>query len=161
LNRYVHGIFVCVIIITGLFGPWLSKYDESYMFKNEKTGDTETRYHIKTILSPFYISLIKDTKIENIMYFVSPGTSFSGSIILLSLIASIIKINDKWIILITFLTSFLGIIMFFLSLGAGLSIGFKTNLEWGLITTIIGIILNYSYCFFEIIQNIKPKEIHV
>lgn len=155
MKRYVYRIFVCVLIIIGLFGPWLSKYDELYMVENEKTGEFESRYHVKTILSPFYVSLIRDTKIENLIYLVSPGTSFSGSIILLSSIVSIIKSNDKWINFITFTLSFLGITIFFLSMGAGLSIGLKTNLEWGLPTTIIGIILNY---LIVIIQNINLKK---
>ena len=157
LKRYVYHILVFVLIITGLFGPWLSKFDELYMVENEKTSDLETRYHIKTILSPFYVSLIRDTKIVNIMYFVSPGTSFSGLIILLSSIVSIIKLNDKWINFFSFMFSVLGIIIFFLSMGAGLSIGFKTNLEWGLTTTIIGIILNY---LIQIMQNLRPKDIN-
>ena len=150
LKRYVYHMLAFVLIIIGLFGPWLSKYDDLYMVENEKTGDFETRYHVKTILSPFYVSMIKDTKIVNIMYFVSPGTSFSGLVILLSSIVSIIKLNNKWMNFYTFMGSLLGFVIFFLSMGAGLSIGFKTNLEWGLSTTIIGIIINY---LIQLLQN--------
>ena len=135
------GLLVCIILIIGLVGPWLSKGSQPWSAINPKTGQGELRYHRIVKLSPFHALIIEDEQIMQRIFFVSPGTTLSGIMLLSVALLSTLRFEGIWINFIQVLTAVGGVIVFFLSLGTGLAVGLRTQLEWGMIVSLIGVAL--------------------
>lgn len=149
-------IAVGFIIIVGLFGPWLSIGYDSYGVINPRTGQVEVRYHSKIVVSPFFGSIIRDDKLVRTIWFLSFGTSLAGMMLISSAALYVFRFNRTWINFLLFTISFLGFNIFFLSLGRGLSIGVKTHVGWGLIITLIGLILMFVLSILELMRDSRP-----
>jgi hypothetical protein len=85
--------------------------------------------------------IIEDEQIMQRIFFVSPGTTLSGIMLLSVALLSTLRFEGIWINFIQFLTAVGGVIVFFLSLGTGLAVGLRTQLEWGMIVSLIGVAL--------------------
>ena len=137
------GCFVTILVIIGLFGPWIIKGYNSYGWIDPLTGLGELRYHSIIVLSPFFSTLTRDGNVEVTQWFISFGTSLSGLIQISSSLLCVLKHTRKGVNFVLSTISFLGFILFFLSLGRGLSIGIRTQIGWGLISTITGILFMF------------------
>jgi len=133
------GIGVCIILILGIFNPWISKGSQPFNTINPDTGQGELRYNKIILLSPFYASIYESDQLVEQVWFVSLGTSISGILLLGSAILSTIKYERIWVNFIYFLIAVLSVIVFFMSLGTGQAVGLRTQIEWGAIVSIIGI----------------------
>jgi len=155
MNKKLILLIFELIVIIGVFGPWLSVCLKTEIVKNSITGKIETYCVEKSVLSPFYASLIKKGEIIDILWFISFNTLCSGSLILLGMTLFCFKYHNKWISISSFLIAFFGLILFFFSLGSGLSIGMSTNVEWGLFVTISGIFLMFIFYLYDKLSNIR------
>lgn len=135
----IWGIAVCIVVIVGLFNPWISKGSKSYSAINPDTGQGELRYQKIILLSPFYASIFENDHLVERVWFVSLGTSLSGIILLSVATLSIIKYERIWVNFIYFIVAALGIIIFFMSLGVGQAIGLRTQIESGAMVSLIGL----------------------
>lgn len=135
----IWGIAVCIVVIVGLFNPWISKGSKPYSTINPDTGQGELRYAKIILLSPFYASIIENDQLVERVWFVSWGTSLSGIILLSVATLSTIKYERMWVNFIYFLVAVLGVIFFFMSLGVGQAVGLRTQIEWGAMVSLIGL----------------------
>jgi len=135
----IWGIAVCIVVIIGLFNPWISKGSKPYSTINPTTGQGELRYSKIILLSPFYASIFENDQLVKRVWFVSLGTSLSGIILLSVATLSTIKYERIWVNFIYFLVAVLGVIFFFMSLGVGQAIGLRTQIEWGAMVSLIGL----------------------
>jgi len=146
------GLVIGIVVLIGLFGPWITKGLDPYGVKNPKTGLGELHYRRRILLSPFYAVIIEESFIPKIMWFPSRGTVTSGLMLFSASILSAFKFKRNWANLVIFIMAFSGVVLFFMSLGTGLGVGLKTNFGWGLIATLLGVV---SMMVSSIIQIIK------
>ncbi len=149
----VSGVLVSVILLLGLFGPWLTTSSDAYAILNPETKTGQRKYHTRVELSPLYGSMYKDDVFVERYWFISPGTSFAGLLLAISASLSIFKYKSSWAHFILFMVASLGIIVFFLSVGRGISIGVYTKVGWGLRLTSIGLLVFFVVSFTEMIGN--------
>ena len=108
---------------------------------NPSTGQGELKYHRIIQLSPFFASVYEDNQLVNRTWFVSPGLTFSGVILMSVAFFSVIRYQQTWVNFVLFLISVLSIIIFFMSLGMGQAIGLHSQLEWGASISLGGVFL--------------------
>lgn len=139
----ILDILAFFLVIVGTFGPWLWRGYNSYQVIDTQTGERELRYRIISKISPFYVLAKPEYQKSNLDWFVSPGTTMAGFLLVAAAITFpfITKQKSKSIF---FLVAFLGYSMFFLSLGGGLWLGLITHFSWGFQITTIGLILMMS-----------------
>ena len=135
------GFIVCLVLFVGLFNPWISKGSESYSTVNPSTGQGELKFYRIIRLSPFFASVYEDNQLVDRMWFVSPGHTFSGVILMSVAFLSVIKYQQTWVNCVLFLISVLSIVVFFMSLGMGQALGLRSQLEWGATVSLGGVIL--------------------
>jgi len=133
------GIAVCIVIILGVFNPWISKGSQSYSTINPNTGQGELRYNRMLFVSPFYVSIFEYNQFVERIWFVSSGTSISGIMLLSVAMLSTIKYERTWVNFIYFIIAFLSVIVFFMSLGFGQALGLRTQIEFGVMVSLIGL----------------------
>jgi hypothetical protein len=155
------GIAITLLYIIGLFGPWISLSYDSYAKLNPQTRQGELHYHSTIELAPFFGTVIKDGNIEARIWFISTGTSVSGAIIMIAAVLMAIKFRENWVKIILFFITIFGIVLFFLNLGEGISIGFLTDLGWGLIITLVGLLFSFILSFIEMTKNTVTRHMEV
>lgn len=140
-NKYnIPGILVVIIIFLGLFGPWLTYSYDSYAIMDPVTKMGQLVYHSKIELNPIFGSIYKDDILVEKTWLVSFGTSIAGLILALSASLSIFNYNNNWVHFILFSFASVGFILFFLSIGNGISFGLFTKIGWGLKVTGVGLL---------------------
>ncbi len=79
-QRKIHllGIIASVIVILRLFGTWLWRGFKPYPMFDTQTGKRKSHYHVKTTLSPFFFSIIRDGKVESTIWFIDFETFLVG-----------------------------------------------------------------------------------
>ena len=143
-------ILACLLVLFGSLGPWLWRGYNSYQVFDPETGERELRYELISKMSPFYISAAYENEDPTYKWFVSPGTTVAG----LLLIASSIVfpfISSSRIRIVALSMALLGCLFFFLSLGGGLWLGLVTRFSWGFQATVIGLTLmlgSVASCLF-------------
>ena len=135
------GIIICLVLVIGLINPWISKGSEPYSTVNPSTGQGELKYYRIIRLSPLFASVYEDNQLIERMWFVSPGITFSGVILMSVALLSVIRYQQTYVNFILFLISLLSIIIFFMSLGMGQAIGLHSQLEWGAAISLGGVFL--------------------
>ena len=149
----IQGILVSIIILLGLFGPWLTYSFDSYSTFNPETKTGQINYHSKVEVNPLFGSMYKDDILVERYWFISPGINLAGLLLAISASLSIFKYNSSWAHFILFIVASLGIIVFFLSIGRGISIGVFTKVGWGLDLTGFGLLILFIVSFREMSRN--------
>ena len=149
----IQGVLVSIIILLGLFGPWLTYSFDSYSTINPETKTGQINYHSKIELNPLFGSMYKDDIVVERYWFISPGINLAGLLLAISASLSIFKYNSSWAHFILFIVASLGIIVFFLSIGRGISIGVFTKVGWGLDLTGFGLLVLFIVSFREMSRN--------
>ena len=157
MKTSLWGIIVCIVVIIGVFNPWISKGSEPYSIINPDTGQGELRYNKKIFLSPFYASIFEYHQFVERVWFVSIGTSISGIMLLAVALLSTVKYERLWVNFVYFIIAALSIVVFFMSLGFGLSIGLKTQIEGGIIYSLIGLFLMFVLSINEMMGHYSVK----
>lgn len=153
----IWGIAVCIVVIVGLFNPWISKGSQPYSTINPDTGQGELRYNRIILLSPFFASILENDQLVERVWFVSLGTSLSGIILLSVATLSTIKYERIWVNFIYFLIAVLGVILFFMSLGVGQAVGLRTQIEWGTMVSLIGLGLMFVLSISKMMKHPSVK----
>jgi hypothetical protein len=147
------GILVAVVIIIGLFGPWITlSYDPDSRI-DPITGIGERIYHSKIEITPFMGSLSTDGVIIQESWFISTGTTIGGLLILFAASMTMFKYRKSWVYFLLFLASILGFISFFMSLGRGIAIGVITQIGWGISLTGFGVVFLFILSLREMSKN--------
>lgn len=154
------GAFFGLFLIIGVFGPWLSKGYDPYGGLNPETGKIELKYHQIIYLSPLYAAKIIDGNLIERAWFVSDGLSIATLLLITSAILFMIKFKRLSYNFISFLITFFGFSMFFLSIGRGQAIGVVTNLEWGFYVSLLSAFLKFISYVYELLKHpsIKPVD---
>jgi len=153
----IWGIAVCIVVIVGLFNPWISKGSQPYSTINPDTGQGELRYNRIILLSPFFASILENDQLVERVWFVSLGASLSGIMLLSVATLSTIKYERIWVNFIYFLIAVLGVILFFMSLGVGQAIGLRTQIEWGAMVSLIGLGLMLALSISKMMKHPSVK----
>lgn len=154
----IWGAAIGFIVIIGLFGPWIIRGYNSYGVINPQTGLGELRYHSKIVISPLFGSIIRDGDVEKTVWFVSFGTSLANVMLVSAAVLCAFRFNRRWVNFLIFNISFLGFILFFGSLGRGISIGVKARVGWGFIITLVGIILMFVLSLVELMRDSRYRK---
>lgn len=149
----IQGVIVSLLILIGLFGPWLAYSYDSYPSINPETNMGQLNYHSRIELNPLFGSMYKDDVLIGRYLFISVGVSISGVLIAISATLSIFKYNYNWIHFILFTVASTGFILFFLSIGGGISIGVFTKIGWGLKLTGVGILVFFVVSLSELSRD--------
>ena len=137
----IQGVLTFIIILLGLFGPWLTYSFDSYVTLNPETKTGQINYHSKVDLNPLFGSRYEDGLLVGRYWFISPGISLAGLLLAISASLSIFKYSFSLTHFILFIVASLGFIIFFLSVGRGISIGVFTKIGWGLGLTGFGLLV--------------------
>ena len=113
----------------------------------------QLNYHSRVELNPLFGSMFKDDILVERFWFISVGTNVAGLLLAISAILSIFKYNFNFAHFILFIVASLGIIVFFLSVGDGISIGVIHKNRLGLELTGIGLLLLFIVSFREMSRN--------
>jgi hypothetical protein len=136
----------------GLFNPWLWRGYDPWTEFDPLKREAEIHYHQIMTISPFYISIFIDGKLETTIWFINFELSLSGAILLLTSILSIFIYNKRYIKFLINLISFSMVILFFLSFGGrGLGLGSITFIGGGFYITLIGLIIIFIASVLELI----------
>lgn len=152
-NLNYKGIIASIFIILGFFSPWLIYYYDPYPTINPETNTGQLEYHSRVELSPLYGSVYKDGKLVERILFISTGLNISFILLSISSILSIFNYNSNWAHFIFFSLNLIGFIMFFMSVGEGISIGVFTKVGRGLFLTGFGMLLSFIISFQELTRN--------
>ena len=147
----ILGIPVSILLISGLFGPWIIKGLNEHVSLNPQTGKVELQYRRMILLSPLFGAIQNEGSIVQMVWFASVGLSFSSLILISAAVLNLLHFGKDWVNFIPFITAVMGIFMFFMSLGMGQEIGVSTFLGWGLIATSIAVISMFTLSIFKII----------
>jgi hypothetical protein len=149
----IQGVLVSIVILLGLFGPWLTYGFDSYSTINPESKTGQINYHSRVELTPLFGSMYKDDILVGRYWLISPGLTLAGLLLAISACLSIFKYNSSWVYFILFMVASLGIIVFFLSVGRGISIGVFTKVGWGLGLTGFGLLVYFVVSFREMSRN--------
>lgn len=147
------GVIVALVILLGLLGPWITLDYDSYPVFNLKTRLGEKHYHARIELSPFFGTLYRDRQMVTRIWYLSTGTAIGGAILAVAAILTSFRYSRNWANFMIFFTCLGGLVVFFLSLGRGISVGVFTHVGWGLGACILGIFLMFLVSFIEITRN--------
>ena len=139
-KREILVVVSCLFILFGSLGPWLWRGYNSYQVLDPKTGERELHYELISEMSPFYISATYENEDSTYEWFVSPGTTVAGLLLIASSLVFPFTPSLR-IKAITLSIALLGCFFFFLSLGGGLWLGLITRFSWGFQATGIGLML--------------------
>lgn len=149
----IQNLAIGILLIAGLFGPWITKGYEPYGGFNPQTGKLELRYHKEISLSPLFGYKSRDGNVTETAWFISIGTSFSAAMLISSAALFSFRFKRDWFKLIPFAITSMGIVIFFLSLGMGQAVGVDTRFGWGLITTLLAVILMFVLPMIELLRS--------
>lgn len=159
LKKYSSvGVFISVLSIIGLLGPWVTLNYDSYAILNPVTKLGEKHYRSRIELSPFYATVTTENVLETRLWYVSEGTAISGAIILLVSFLNVLKLKRKMLYLTFFVFHILGLFTFFLSLGRGVSIGLVTQPGWGLSLTLGCTCLLFGNAFYQMTSGVVSRS---
>ena len=147
------GLVIGVIVIMGLFGPWVTKGYDSYPAMDPETSQGELRFHKHILMSPMYARLYEDGELVDTLWFVSPGVSLASVMFVSTAALFAISFKRYWVKFSFFLTAVLGVVVFFMSFGTGLGIGLRTSFGWGLPVTLIGMVLMFAQSVNELTKK--------
>lgn len=139
-KREILEVMACLLILFGSLGPWLWRGYNSYQVFDPETGERELHYELISKMSPFYISATYENEDPTYEWFVSPGTTLAGLLLIASSLVFPFTSRSR-IKIITLSIALLGCFFFFLSLGGGLWLGLITRFSWGFQVAIIGLTL--------------------
>lgn len=145
-GKKIFSIVGSLLVLLGVFGPWLWRGFDSYQEYNPATGETILKYRTITKISPLYFSVKTEDGDNEVSWFYSAGTTLSA-VVMLSSIAIYIVLNRglSWSKSLGLLLAILGIFVFFLSLGGGLWLGVITRFAWGFQLTLLGIMVMFIH----------------
>ena len=149
----IEGALVGIIILLGLFGPWLTYSYDSYATIDPDTKMGQLNYHSKVELNPLFGSMYKDDILVETYWIITPGIFLAGILLAISAILSVFKYNSRLAHFLLFMVASLGMLVFFLNIGDGISIGVFTKLGWGLKLTGLGLLLLFVVSFREMSRN--------
>ena len=147
------NLVIGVVVIVGLFLPWITKGLDPVGQINPETGQGEIHYRREILMSPFYAVVTEEGKVQNISWFISAGTTLAGVMLGLSSVLFVCNFNNAWMKISIFLLAFLGVVLFFMSFGVGLSIGLNTEFGWGVIITLVGVSLMLIFSMIELSRD--------
>ena len=147
------GLLVAIILIIGLFGPWLIVGYDSYAKINPETKVGEAHYHSIVELNPLYASLYNDEELVEKTWFITFGTALAGLTLIISAALSIFKYKQTFVHTALFILSLIGVFIFFLSVGSGISIGVATQIGWGLEIAGLGLLVSFVVALKELTRN--------
>ena len=104
-------------------------------------------------MSPFKGSLSRDGVIVEESWLISLGTAIGGVIILFAGFLAIFRYRKIWVHFVLFLTSVLGFVSFFMSVGRGIAFGLITQIGWGMWLNGLGVILLFLLSIREMSKN--------
>ena len=146
--RGLLGIIGGVLIIVGLFGPWLWR-----PLPLRRARDIGVIYEI----SPLRARVIEHGEAESIFWFfdfrLSLGISLSLMGLVIGAVNSIISFGRWKLSLAGFLFYVTSFFLFFYSFGRGLSIGIWTLIGWGLRVTLVGGIILLASAIINLIYE--------
>jgi hypothetical protein len=152
-------MLIAFFLISGLFGPWLIYGYDSYAIINPDTNTGELKYHSFVELNPLFGTVYKDNVMLARDWFITSGLVFSSILFILSGLLSVFKYGRYWINFLLFLLSFLGFLVFFLSVGDGISIGVFTHLGWGIGLTGFGLFFSFLVSMKEMSKSSYSRYI--
>ena len=153
MKNRLWNLLVGVVVIVGLFLPWITKGLDPIGQINPETGQGELHYHREILVSPFYVVVTEEGKVQTIDWFISAGTTLAGVMLGLSSVLFVCNFNNAWMKISIFLLAFLGVVLFFMSFGIGLSIGLNTEFGWGVIITLVGVSLMLIFSMIELSRD--------
>jgi len=151
------NLIIGVLVVIGLFLPWITKGLDPIGQINPETGQGELHYHREILVSPFYVVLTEEGKVLTIDWFISAGTTLAGVMLCLSSVLFIRSFHNAWMKISVFILAFLGIVLFFMSFGVGLSIGLNTEFGWGVIITLVGVGLMFIFSIIDLSRDPKLR----
>jgi len=147
------GLLIAIILIIGLFGPWLTVGYDSYAKINPETKVGEAYYHSRVELNPLYASIYKDEVLVEKTWFITIGISLAGLMLMLAAVLSIFRYKQTWVHISLFMLSMVGMFFFFMSVGSGISIGVVTHVGWGLEVAGLGLLFLFVVSLRELTRN--------
>jgi hypothetical protein len=154
----LFGFIMLLLSIIGLLGPWLTLSYDSYAVLNPITRLGEKHYRSRIELSPFYASVVTNEILEVRLWNVSNGTTLAGLIILTVSFLNVFKYSKKMIYFYLFISHILGLFIFFLSLGRGISLGLITQPGWGLSVTLLCSFILFGNSFYQITRGVVTRS---
>ena len=97
--------------------------------------------------------MYKDDFLVERYWIITPGVFLAGILLAISAIFSIFKYTSKVAHFLLFIVASLGLLVFFLNVGEGISIGVFTKIGWGIKLTGIGLFLLFVVSFREMNRN--------
>lgn len=150
-GKKIFSIVGSLLVLLGVFGPWLWRGFDSYQEYNPVTGETILKYRTITKISPLYFSVKTEGGDNEVSWFYSAGTTFSAVVIISSILIYIFFNKMlSWSNSFGLLLALLGILVFFLSLGGGLWLGVITKFAWGFQLTLLGIMVMFIHIMYEL-----------
>jgi len=153
MKNRLWNLVIGVVVIVGLFLPWITKGLDPIGQINPETGQGELHYRREILVSPFYAVVTEEGEVQNISWFISAGTTLAGVMLGLSSVFFMCRFHNAWIKISTFSLAFLGVVLFFMSFGVGLSIGLKTEFGWGVVITLVGVGLMFIFSIIELSRD--------
>ena len=153
------GVLVSAILIAGLLGPWLTVNYDSYVKLNPETKTGERFYHSRVELNPLFGSVIENDVVVTRNWFITPGITLSGIMLALSAALAVFKYGYGWVHAALFFLALLGTLVFFMSIGAGVSIGVATKIGWGLSLSGLGLITFFAVAFRELSLSMVSRYV--
>ncbi len=147
------GLLSAIILIIGLIGPWLTVSYDSYAKLNPETKVGEAYYHHRVELNPMFASLYNDEVLVEKTWFITFGIGLAGIILVVAAVFSIFKYKRTWVHLSLLILSIIGMMIFFLSVGNGISIGVATQIGWGLEVYGLGLLVLFVVALRELTRN--------
>ncbi len=149
--KKVFSIFGSLLILVGIFGPWLWRGFDSYQEYDPNTGEAILKYRIITKISPLYFSINTEEGDNEINWIYSAGTTLSAVMLFSSILFNLFLYGKlSWSKGLSLFIAILGIFLFFLSLGGGLWLGVITRFAWGFYGTMLGIVVMFLDIMIEL-----------
>jgi hypothetical protein len=153
MKTHRWNFVIGAVVIVGLFFPWITKGLDPMGQINPETGQGELHYRRQILMSPFYVMITEEGEVTTISWFISTGTTFAGVMLGLSSVLFVCRFHNAWMKISIFLLAFLGVVLFFMSFGVGLSIGLKTEFGWGVVITLVGVGLMFIFSIIELSRD--------
>jgi hypothetical protein len=153
------SVFISLVILLSLFGPWITLSYDSYAVLNPITRLGEKHYHSRIELTPLFGSVLKDNQLEARVWFITPGITLSGVSIIIIAFFNTLNYNKRWVHFLIFFSYILALYAFFLSLGRGISLGNFTKIGWGLKLSFSSLFLLFIQAFLKMTGGIVSRHL--
>jgi hypothetical protein len=138
-----------LLVFLGTLGPWLWRGYDSYQVVDPETMDVKLHYRLTTRMSPFYVVATTEGGEVTMGWFISPGTTLSGVILLIAAVLFPLWWKRPRVRGALSAACIVGCMIFFLSLGGNLWLGLVTRFSWGVQVTVVGVALMLLTIFWE------------